>query len=125
MKCDATKEEDVKNVIQWTRKNLGGADVLVNNAGLNRYGKLTGIEFSLILRFLYSLWSLVSQCCNKYTRNNTCSERQVLYIMSRIKLYCQLHSSAPRVAYLQVNFINNIALYTLCIEEKTLIVDQI
>ncbi|XP_059485577.1 farnesol dehydrogenase-like [Neocloeon triangulifer] len=38
---DVTKEEDIKRVVQWTRKTLGGADVLVNNAGVNRYGKLS------------------------------------------------------------------------------------
>jgi len=48
MKCDVTKEDEVKKVVQWTRQNLGGADVLVNNAGLNRYGKLTGkIHFEM------------------------------------------------------------------------------
>jgi NAD(P)-dependent dehydrogenase (short-subunit alcohol dehydrogenase family) len=33
IQCDISKEEDVVRVIKWTRDNLGGADVLVNNAG--------------------------------------------------------------------------------------------
>jgi NAD(P)-dependent dehydrogenase (short-subunit alcohol dehydrogenase family) len=34
VQCDITKEEDVVRVVRWTRENLGGADVLVNNAGI-------------------------------------------------------------------------------------------
>jgi len=32
--CDVGKEDDVKRVIKWTRDNLGGVDVMVNNAGV-------------------------------------------------------------------------------------------
>lgn len=32
--CDITKEEDVNKVFEWTHKELGGCDVLVNNAGI-------------------------------------------------------------------------------------------
>jgi NAD(P)-dependent dehydrogenase (short-subunit alcohol dehydrogenase family) len=42
LQCDVTKEEDIKRVIQWTKQQLGGVDALVNNAGMNRYSKLTG-----------------------------------------------------------------------------------
>jgi NAD(P)-dependent dehydrogenase (short-subunit alcohol dehydrogenase family) len=31
---DVSKEEDVVRVVKWARDNLGGADVLVNNAGV-------------------------------------------------------------------------------------------
>jgi NAD(P)-dependent dehydrogenase (short-subunit alcohol dehydrogenase family) len=34
MKADITKEEDIKRVVKWTKENLGGADVLINNAGV-------------------------------------------------------------------------------------------
>ncbi|KAF4523700.1 hypothetical protein B566_EDAN011564 [Ephemera danica] len=33
-KCDVTKEEDVIQLVRWTRENLGGVHVLVNNAGV-------------------------------------------------------------------------------------------
>ncbi|KAF4531862.1 hypothetical protein B566_EDAN000890 [Ephemera danica] len=33
-KCDISNEEDVVRVVKWARENLGGADVLVNNAGV-------------------------------------------------------------------------------------------
>ncbi|KAF4522426.1 hypothetical protein B566_EDAN012326, partial [Ephemera danica] len=40
---DVTKEEDVLRVVRWTRDTLGGADVLVNNAGTFFSLPLTGI----------------------------------------------------------------------------------
>ncbi|KAF4517791.1 hypothetical protein B566_EDAN002996 [Ephemera danica] len=34
LQCDVSKEEDVLRVVKWTRDNLGGADVIVNAAGV-------------------------------------------------------------------------------------------
>jgi NAD(P)-dependent dehydrogenase (short-subunit alcohol dehydrogenase family) len=39
---DVSKEEDVIRVVKWTREKLGGADVLVNNAGIFYTTPLTG-----------------------------------------------------------------------------------
>ncbi|XP_015433466.1 PREDICTED: farnesol dehydrogenase-like [Dufourea novaeangliae] len=33
IQCDVTKEEEILRVFQWVKEKLGGADVLVNNAG--------------------------------------------------------------------------------------------
>lgn len=33
-KCDVSNEDDIKNVFQWADENLGGVDVLINNAGI-------------------------------------------------------------------------------------------
>ncbi|KAL5281167.1 DHRS11.2 family protein [Megaselia abdita] len=36
MKCDVTNETEVVKVFQWVDSNLGGTDVLINNAGILR-----------------------------------------------------------------------------------------
>ncbi|KAF4525488.1 hypothetical protein B566_EDAN002346 [Ephemera danica] len=41
VKADVTREDDVINAVKWTRDNLGGADVLVNCAGIFHQCALT------------------------------------------------------------------------------------
>lgn len=38
IKCDVTKDAEVKAVFSWVENNLGGVDILVNNAGIARLG---------------------------------------------------------------------------------------
>ncbi|XP_012253451.2 farnesol dehydrogenase-like [Athalia rosae] len=51
-KCDVTKEEDILEVFRWIKENLGGVDVLVNNAGLFVAGSLTDGETEGFKRIL-------------------------------------------------------------------------
>ena len=42
VKCDVTKESDVKTAFKWVESNLGGVDILVNNAGADSTNSLLG-----------------------------------------------------------------------------------
>jgi NADP+-dependent farnesol dehydrogenase len=34
VKCDASKESDIQLAFKWVKDNLGGVDILVNNAAV-------------------------------------------------------------------------------------------
>ncbi|XP_044733151.1 farnesol dehydrogenase-like [Chrysoperla carnea] len=36
IQCDLSKESEIISAIEWTKKNLNGIDILINNAGLSR-----------------------------------------------------------------------------------------
>lgn len=42
IKCDLTKEIEIIEAFDWIKENLGGIDVLVNNAGMTHYSKIIG-----------------------------------------------------------------------------------
>jgi NADP+-dependent farnesol dehydrogenase len=42
LKCDVTKESDIKEAFKWVKSNLGGTDIHVNNAGVADYNSLIG-----------------------------------------------------------------------------------
>ena len=42
LKCDITRETDIKEAFQWIKSSLGGVDILVNNAGVASENSLMG-----------------------------------------------------------------------------------
>ena len=42
IKCDVTKNSDIETAFKWVKDNLGGVDILVNNAAVAFNGPLIG-----------------------------------------------------------------------------------
>jgi NADP+-dependent farnesol dehydrogenase len=42
LKCDITKESDVQAAFKWVKDNLGGVDILINNAAVAYNSSLIG-----------------------------------------------------------------------------------
>ncbi|XP_037037672.1 farnesol dehydrogenase-like [Bradysia coprophila] len=50
IKCDITKEDDIKSAFNWTIDTFGGVDVLINNAGLMRKMNLIDKDNTALIR---------------------------------------------------------------------------
>ena len=42
VKCDVTNNSDIETAFKWVKDNLGGVDILVNNAAVATDTSLTG-----------------------------------------------------------------------------------
>ena len=42
VKCDVTKNSDIETAFKWVKDNLGGVDILINNAGVAVRSPLIG-----------------------------------------------------------------------------------
>lgn len=50
IKCDLTQESEIKNAFNWVEDNLGGTDILINNAGIIRTMNLLDADNTQDLR---------------------------------------------------------------------------
>lgn len=62
VKCDLTVEDDILNAFKWVTDNLGGVNVLVNNAGTGRFETLVGLKSS-DMKTIYGLNLIALQIC--------------------------------------------------------------
>ncbi|PSN29530.1 Farnesol dehydrogenase [Blattella germanica] len=72
LKCDITKDDEIKKAFAWVKSNLGGVDILVNNAAVAIDAQLIGsipfflhqcVQFTVTMRqsivfFSYTVVSL-------------------------------------------------------------------
>nr|CAD7461015.1 unnamed protein product [Timema tahoe] len=61
LKGDVSKEQDILAVFDWTKKHLGGVDILINNAGLERKGAQAGYKSSLLVDIGAVIFSSISK----------------------------------------------------------------
>jgi len=57
IKCDVTKDSNIETAFKWVKDNLGGVDILVNNAAVALNGPLIGKSPSQLLVVLI-VWFL-------------------------------------------------------------------
>ena len=63
MECDVRKEEDILKVFRWTEEELGGVDILINNAGILVAEPIIG--------------ELISISKTDYTIKNNCIKKKI------------------------------------------------
>ena len=65
VKCDVSKEEDCRNMVQQAVDRFGGIDILVNNAGLSMRAMFKDLELDVLHKLMdVNFWGTVN--CTKY-----------------------------------------------------------
>ena len=99
-KCDVSKREEVKKMIDFVIKKYGKIDVLVNNAGIDQVKLFTDISDddwnNIIQNNLYSVF-----CCTQETIKYMLSEKSgcvinISSIFGRIGGACEVHYSVSK-----------------------------
>ena len=53
VKADVSKEEEIVALFKWIKNNLGGVDVLINNAGIPGNSTLHGKRHKALISHIY------------------------------------------------------------------------
>jgi NADP+-dependent farnesol dehydrogenase len=53
LKADVSKEEEIVAAFKWVKNNLGGVDVLINNAGISGKSTLYGMRQTTLIFHTY------------------------------------------------------------------------
>jgi len=65
MKCDLLVEKEILGVFQLIEKNLGGVDILINNAAINKLGQNLVSMDSKLVREIMDLNVMAAVICNR------------------------------------------------------------
>jgi len=58
VKADVSKEEEIVAAFKWVKNNLGGVDVLINNAGISGKSTLHGKRHEVLI-YPHLCWDVV------------------------------------------------------------------
>lgn len=59
VRCDVSKEKDVKHAFDWIRNNLGTVQILINNAGIGVPGTFAGKIYFILFFELENFKELI------------------------------------------------------------------
>ncbi|XP_026466758.1 uncharacterized protein LOC113370303 [Ctenocephalides felis] len=75
-KCDLAKESEIMDVFSWIKENLGGVDVMINNAGMMKMTMLTTPDNGNDLRTVLDI-NVMALCICTREAFNSMKERDV------------------------------------------------
>jgi NAD(P)-dependent dehydrogenase (short-subunit alcohol dehydrogenase family) len=67
IKCDVSVETDVRALVKHTRGKFGGVDVLINNAGVGKFGRVEEMPVKVFREVLETNLFGVFYCCRLCT----------------------------------------------------------
>ena len=53
VKANVSKEEEIVAIFKWIKNNLGGVDVLINNAGITGKSTVHGKRYKALISHIY------------------------------------------------------------------------
>lgn len=101
-KADVSNEFEVNNMVNWTEKNVGEIDVLVNNAGIAQQKLFTDITTNDWQKMMNVNVGSVFNCCKAVLPNMIKNKKgKIINISSmwgQVGASCEVHYSASKAA---------------------------